>query len=283
MESLTLPKSILKKHIDFDLDSANAYIDMISKKSTSASAPDFTDHSPPKYVKFEGLETIEEDDRYFIEQGKTIYDYDTNNFRVETKYLSAKVREVYDSLEPFTYNDKELKLKLEKGVKRQMRENTILADGSRYFGQLRKDANVLDGMGYVIYKNKELFEGIFDYGDTVYGRYISKKGDVYEGEMKFNRFHGFGELKMHNGTVFRGRFKFGKKCGLGTLSTLNKGEYIGQFSKDKKNGFGKISYPDGKTWEGTWVNDKQNGFGFYTYADGAVEQTQYKNGVLLQN
>ena len=126
-----------------------------------------------------------------------------------------------------------------------------------------------------------------------------KNGDVYEGEWKNGKKHGYGIITYSNGTEYEGEWKNGKMNGQGKLTSLNgtlyqgewendiingKGkltyngtEYEGEWKNGKRDGQGKMTYKNGDVYEGEWKNDEQNGYGKMTYSNGDVYEGVWKD------
>ena len=71
-------------------------------------------------------------------------------------------------------------------------------------------------------------------------------GDVYEGEYRNNKRHGFGEMKYGNGQIYRGQWKDNQKDGSGFQ------EYV----------------LEGYTREGTWKENAPDGEQMVTFKNG---------------
>ena len=92
-----------------------------------------------------------------------------------------------------------------------MHSGWAMKDGSRYTGQFRRGFQCKDGIGYIIYPDGSLFEGVFRNDDTVKGRYIFTNGYVYEGDMKCHKVHGSGRITYDGEEVFQGQFENGER------------------------------------------------------------------------
>uniref|UniRef100_UPI0037E9340C alsin-like isoform X2 n=1 Tax=Semicossyphus pulcher TaxID=241346 RepID=UPI0037E9340C len=127
-------------------------------------------------------------------------------------------------------------------------------DGRAYSGNFRKGQE--DGFGHCIIPNKLL-----------------NKPDIYQGQWKDGKIHGFGKYKYACGEVYEGCFCDGQRHGYGMLQSgkLDKkssGVFIGQWVHDRKTGYGV--YEDitrGEKYMGLWLDDQRHG--------SAVVVTQY--------
>merc|ERR1711988_1920040 len=108
--------------------------------------------------------------------------------------------------------------------------------------------------------------------DTIESLRIQTKtyanGNVYVGQMKNGKKHGFGKLTktmfpfLLIGSVYVGDFKDDKFHGKGTYtynSVIHKGDvYVGEFKDGKKHGYGKFTKANGSIWhDGMWKDDER--------------------------
>jgi hypothetical protein len=130
----------------------------------------------------------------------------------ELKYSLGKVGGVYRKLGPYDFKTLLNEGLLNKKIRRVMHKNCIMKDGSMYTGQFRWGLQAKDGIGYVIYPDGSLFEGIFKNDDTLKGRYIFTNGYVYEGDMMNHKMHGKGVLKYQGKVIYEGEFINGEQA-----------------------------------------------------------------------
>ena len=97
-----------------------------------------------------------------------------------------------------------------------------------------------------------------------------QNGDMYEGPVKNNKFHGKGVYKFSSGSVYEGDFRDGKFHGHGAYIYADGRTFSGKFLKNKKSGNGKFTWPNGDIYEGEWWDDQINGNGTFTYACGSI-------------
>ncbi|KAJ6253133.1 hypothetical protein M0813_13469 [Anaeramoeba flamelloides] len=118
-------------------------------------------------------------------------------------------------------------------------------DHSFYFGNWLN--NLKNGNGKQIYSNGDKFNGKWENNLRVVGKFESNNL-VYDGEFKYNLFHGKGELKTKPNKIFVGTFVKGLRFGAGTLINDN------------------IKY------EGNWVNNLPEGKGtLYKYKKAIIQ------------
>ncbi|HOY39295.1 MAG TPA: hypothetical protein PLK75_08345 [Bacteroidales bacterium] len=105
----------------------------------------------------------------------------------------------------------------------------------------------------------------------------------YEGDWKFNKKDGLGELNLPD-LHYYGSFKNDKFDGKGRLYFKKGGvevaRYIGNFSNDLPNGQGAYYGEDGNIYEGNWENGEKNGQGKMTFTDGTIYEGELKEGSL---
>lgn len=131
---------------------------------------------------------------------------------------------------------------------------------------------------------------------------VFPNGDVYEGGILNNQFHGYGKVKFINGTIseghyengllngegsltdakgrvyYRGGFKNGKYEGQGTLTFTDGSSIVGHFHEGIAEGQGIANYPDGKIFRGIFKDGKPHS-GSLTRKNGTlVFEGQFKNG-----
>ena len=129
-----------------------------------------------------------------------------------------------------------------------------------------------------------------------------KNGDIYIGEMKNDKPHGYGTYTWPSGEKYVGEFKNDKRYGQGT-STYKDIKYVGGWKEDKMHGQGTTTsneikfvgkFKDNERLQGTmtWISgefagdkyvgdfegDEQHGQGSYIWADGSKYVGEYKDG-----
>ena len=116
---------------------------------------------------------------------------------------------------------------------------------------------------------------------------INKNGDVYKGQFKNNKAHGYGTFTIKIfGYKYTGKFKDGKQHGHGRETSyieLNPSDtviYIGEFKNGEKQGKGtfegKIKEPKSRIYyTGEWKNNLWHGQGKLIYTS-AIERVRYE-------
>lgn len=143
-------------------------------------------------------------------------------------------------------------------------------------------------------------------GDYIDGKAFGKgtlkfhNGDSYDGEMRSNKPHGYGQLVSPNGCVRVGKFENGNMNGKGVIRFVRKAvedpnhagkvlrsattiwskeeEYDGDIKNNKKCGLGKLTFADQSLYIGEFDNDMMSGFGRYFYTNGDVYEGYFKDG-----
>jgi hypothetical protein len=109
------------------------------------------------------------------------------------------------------------------------------------------------------------------------GTFVSRYGDIYEGEWKNDKMNGQGKFTFTNGDVYDGEWKNGLKSGKGKFTFTNGDVYDGEWKNDKMNGQGLYTSANGHVYKGEWKDDNFHGRGKNTYANGHVYDGEWKN------
>ena len=88
-----------------------------------------------------------------------------------------------------------------------------------------------------------------------FGKSVDAIGGTYEGQINFNNEpHGLGRYVTKTGEIYEGQWKFSEENGFGRR-IWNSGEYyIGMWKDFKFDGPGKFVYKDGSEDKGNWKN-----------------------------
>merc|ERR1711988_1822359 len=122
-------------------------------------------------------------------------------------------------------------------------------------------ANANDTIGVKDQEIANLRQLLANANDTIESLRIQTKtyagGNVYVGQMKDGKKHGFGSYTWANGNVYVGAYKDSLRDGKGTY-TCNSGSckgdvYVGEYKDGKRNGYGKFTNADGSIYhDGMW-------------------------------
>lgn len=131
------------------------------------------------------------------------------------------------------------------------------------------------------------------------------RGEVYQGDWKWDKRHGWGALTLGDGSQVKGEWEAGKphgySCVIDPKGTVT---YEGEFRNGKRHGLGRQIFDSGDMYDGCWkegrLHDrgvyyftngdklygmwsqgKYDGIGVFHYADGSVSRRVYKDGVLM--
>lgn len=115
----------------------------------------------------------------------------------------------------------------------------------------------------------EIYRGKFIFGKDGF------KGDRYEGEMLWDKHHGFGTYWYANapyaGDRYEGEWKDNERTGKGKYFFADGNYYEGDFVNNSMHGQGVFIWENGDRYEGEWHDNLKHGTGILYYADG----TQY--------
>ena len=117
-----------------------------------------------------------------------------------------------------------------------------------------------DGLGVMLYSNKE----------------------VYEGEWLSGKRNGNGRLVDPEGCVYLGAWKDDEQTGYGTFENLVKGyRYEGGWLNKNYNGKGSETFDKiGSRYIGTFVNGKKQGQGRFEFSDGSFYEGGFLEGLF---
>lgn len=108
-------------------------------------------------------------------------------------------------------------------------------------------------------------------------------GSVYRGEIRRDKFHGYGTLELENGQKYAGAWYRGRKEGIGTFSYPNGDSYSGEWRGDMPHGKGVYQYGNGGRVEGVWRNGMlRSGEGVYVATDGSRHRGVWRDNELVE-
>ena len=164
--------------------------------------------------------------------------------------------------------------------------------GCYYIGQWNSEAEQgkeREGFGIEITEDQDLYEGFWYQGKyDGFGRLISRRGKIYQGQFKFGLPHGLGvtmtthlhDLARENREYgHKGNYEKGAYHGFGILDYKNEFKYVGFFLKGKMDDpeKGKIEYPNGTIYKGGIKKGKKEGKGTINYEDGSSYIGDFSN------
>ena len=89
---------------------------------------------------------------------------------------------------------------------------------------------------------------------------LNVNGDVYVGEWKESKHHGYGTYKWVNGDVYVGEWKEGKQHGQGTYKWVNGDTHTGEWKGDDRHGLGTFKYAsNGDEYSRYWEHGERCG------------------------
>lgn len=103
--------------------------------------------------------------------------------------------------------------------------------------------------------------------------------DVYSGETRQGRRHGFGRMEYSTGDIYEGNWVDDLRHGSGVLYFNDGRTYEGTFFNDNRTGEGILRWSNGDTYEGTFVKGAISGLGrFHWEESGASYEGFFLNG-----
>ncbi|XP_055360815.1 alsin-like isoform X2 [Betta splendens] len=129
----------------------------------------------------------------------------------------------------------------------------------------------LHGRGTMNWPDGRWYSGNFKnglengYGECKIPNKLMSKPDIYQGQWRDGKIHGFGKYKYSSGEVYEGCFSDDQRHGYGMLSSgklarTSSSVFIGQWVQDRKTGYGV--YDDitrGEKYMGLWLDDQRHG------------------------
>ncbi|XP_047457325.1 alsin-like isoform X2 [Mugil cephalus] len=103
------------------------------------------------------------------------------------------------------------------------------------------------------------------YGECIMPNKVLNKADIYQGQWREGKIHGFGKYKYATGEVYEGCFCDGQRHGYGMLSSgklarTSSSVFIGHWVHDKKTGYGvHDDITRGEKYMGLWLDDQRHG------------------------
>ena len=213
---------------------------------------------------------------------KIDHEFALDNYDYVLQTVNDKtIKDIYRLLGPFDhYEYNELDDDLE-ALRSMNMEFVPRKSGAIYRGQVNIENNKPDGIGFKVFPNNAIFEGLFEEGQiNGYGRAITSRGELYQGPFIYDKMEGMGLFQWPDGRVYYGNFKDAKKSGHGTYLWPSGQCYVGEFKADECHGEGIMYYPDGKEFKGAWKEGKKHGAATYKWPNGAEYFVNYVDGKL---
>jgi hypothetical protein len=106
------------------------------------------------------------------------------------------------------------------------------------------------------------------------------RGELYDGEWKWDKRHGWGKLTTTEGTVISGEWKEDHEHGFITIVD-RKGPIVdeGEFRNGKRQGLGRQIFESGDMYDGGWCEGKLDDRGVYYFANGDKLYGMWKKGI----
>lgn len=104
--------------------------------------------------------------------------------------------------------------------------------------------------------------------------------NVYRGEVKDGKRHGFGKVVYFGGDSYEGYWENDRPEGLGLYSWKIGGRYKGNFSKGSMSGLGTRVYNSGNYYVGMFLNGKKNGQGVMNFKNGDVYDGNWEDDLM---
>lgn len=114
------------------------------------------------------------------------------------------------------------------------------------------------------------------------GIFETAEGEVYDGEFKDGKFHGWGSYTWVQKERYSGEWIEGSQTGFGIQTWPDGQTYKGfwkgvrsggserNLCQGKKDGYGEHVFPSGGHYKGWWKTNVRDGFVYYTFPDGDV-------------
>lgn len=155
------------------------------------------------------------------------------------------------------------------------------------------------------YGGEGKYDGEFQYGMR-HGRGKHEfRGEIYEGDWKWDQRDGQGTLTCKDGSTMQGAWQGGKTHGIVTMTdTKGTVTYEGEIKCGKRDGLGRQLFESGDMYDGGWKDGrlhdrgvyyftngdklygmwsegKYDGAAVFHYADGSISRRFYKQGLLM--
>ena len=152
--------------------------------------------------------------------------------------------------------------------------------GGIYTGTVDRATSLPEGNGMMKYHEAgRTYEGSWSKGRWHgRGKIRNADGDIYVGDIVFDKKEGGGKMMFADGRMFVGKFQEDNPVE-GTIMYPDKSRYVGQLSMDIRQGKGAYYFTDGSYFEGTFEKDKFH-VGTMTWPDGGWYSGEFKNNQM---
>ena len=115
----------------------------------------------------------------YLSKGRKIQQKRNNFIQVSVHFLAFDTMQTYLDVGPYNFQNCGCNGPTKN---RDQYSTTYLKNKGIHVGEWKRDKEIIDGRGYIIYSDGSLFEGLFKDNQEIRGRYISSRGEIYEGE-----------------------------------------------------------------------------------------------------
>eukprot|EP00347_Sterkiella_histriomuscorum_P012972 403366506 len=210
---------------------------------------------------------------------ETNHSFSLENYEyILNQQQNPDISKVYKQLGPFDYYTEKIDEETAE-TKTLVGKFDTRKSGTQFRGEISSITGKPDGKGIKVFPNGSIYEGFFADGHCHgLGRGITSRGEVFQGQFKFDVMEGKGFYQWPDGRMYDGEWKAGKKSGQGKFFWPNGQVYEGDFKDNECNGAGILHYTDGKKLEGVWRNGKKHGKAVYVWPNGARYNVFYIDG-----
>ena len=165
----------------------------------------------------------------------------------------------------------------------------IASDGSIWEGEWEGEIPI--SQGKVFFSNGDIYEGSWSgriianyiyYDISGFGKITYKNKEEYEGEFEYAKRTGEGVFKYKNGNKYLGSWNNDLPNGAGKLIFANGDIYEGNFIDEVRTGYGEMIYKNKSIYDGNWENNIQSGKGKFIDVNGKISEGEFKNGKYLE-
>lgn len=151
----------------------------------------------------------------------------------------------------------------------------------KYTGSIDTKTSMPHGYGRLNYEGTgRWYEGDWKYGRwTGRGQLANTDGDLYEGELLDDHKHGYGIMRFADGRIYDGQFKHGQMA-KGKMTYKDGSYYDGSWLDGMRHGYGRCVFPDNSVYEGNFVNGEFHGKGKMMWNDNGWYYGDWNMGIM---